>query len=173
MGTRGQGRGRVGEGRKRETHLDTGVTLCDADCVPTRTGIEQADFAIATGRDEEVARGVKRDALNRIPMSSQHALRALRAPEIPQLDRMFTRRSSQHMLSRGMPHDLSHASRRNIDPQHRLKVARLPMFRAPSFERMGVDFPEEGFAVFAGGGDEGVVKGGPVGVEDGGGVASR
>ena len=72
-----------------------------------------------------------------------------------------------------MKQDLTDFSGGPVDPKDGVKVLRDPSLGAPPFERGRGDGPDHYFAVFACGGDEGVVVRGPVGVEDGGGVGAR
>ena len=140
-------------------------------CVSTSTRVEQSDFPVSASRHEECTGGVERQTLYSIPMPTQNALCILRTAQIPELDGMLARSGRKDVIRRWVPRNLPHTSRRNIDPQHRIKIHRLPTFRTPPVKSVRVEFPDEGFAVFAGGGDDGVVEGGPGGVEDWGGVA--
>lgn len=67
---------------------------------------------------------------------------------------------------------MTDAARRVVHPCSTLEVLELPTVLSPALQRIRPDGSDEGFAVLAGGGDDGVIEGGPVSVIDGVGVAA-
>lgn len=77
------------------------------------------------------------------------------------------------MLCGGMPKDLTDLTRGRVDTKDRVEVARLPALSAPIFELGCFDLPNHDLAIFAGRGNSIIAVWGPVGIENGSGVATR
>lgn len=138
-------------------------------------GVEEAEFLITAGGDQERSTGIKRDTLDPVRMPRQRRPRALHPGiKIPELDQMVSRCAGEEVRCCGVPEDLSDFARGGKDSENGVEVAGFPGVGGPAFEEVGLgaDVPDHDGAVFATGGDDGVVVRVPVRVEDGGGVGA-
>ena len=152
--------------------LNPTMPITHPNRLTTSTGVENPEFPVSAGGRQQRSGGVKRHALNNVPMPTQHRPRLLRIGNVPQFDGAFAPTRRQHPFRTGMEQNLADLSRGPVDPKNGIEILRDPSLGAPPFERGRGHAPEHYFAVFACGGDEGVVVRGPVGVEDGGGVGA-
>ena len=76
------------------------------------------------------------------------------------------------MQARQRRKNVADTARGHVDAGDGVKVLRLPAVLAPSVEGTGLDLPDHGLAILAGGGDDRVVEGRPVRIENGPGVAA-
>lgn len=148
------------------------MALASAYGITTRSRVEEANLAVPAGSREECTSRVPSETLDGVRVSAKRNLRALRAGEVPDLDDMVARGGREDVVRGRVEEDVADTTRGDIDAGNGVKVLGLPAILSPALERGGLDGPDEGLAVLAGGGDDSVVEGGPVSVKDGAGVAA-
>lgn len=138
----------------------------------SRPRIKQPQLPIPTRRRHQVPDKIKTEALNRVRVARQTHFWVFRRTQIEQFDSMIARRPRNHVFRRRVEQHLSDTARRRANAKNGVKVVWGPFVGAPAFEDTRVNLPEEDLPVVTCGSDERVIVRGPVGVEDGCGVAS-
>ena len=149
------------------------MALGDAYGFSACAGVEQAQFAIAGGRREQLSRRVKRETLDAVAVAREHGTWRFGRAQVPQFHRVVAHGAREDVLRGWVPEHLAHFPRRCVDVQHGREVYGRPAVRVPPFENAGIDLPYEHVAVFAAGRDDRVRVRGPVCVEHRCGVAAR
>ena len=148
------------------------MALAYADRIAARTRVEHADLPISAGCDEDRAPRVESETMDGVAVAPKDGLGALGVGEVPELDDVVAGRGREDVVGCGVEKDVADTARGDVDAGDGVEVLGLPAILAPAFEDGGLDLPDHGLAIFAGGGNDGVVEWGPVCVENGGGVAA-
>ena len=148
------------------------MSFTNADRIAAGARVKQPNLAVAAGGSQQRAPRVEREALDGVRVAAKDRLGALGAREVPELDDVVAGGGREDVVCRRMEENVADTARGHVDAGDGVKVLRLPAVLAPAVEGAGLDLPDHGLAVLAGGGDDRVVEGRPVRVENGASVAA-
>lgn len=152
--------------------LDTRVSISDAHGISASARIKQTNFFVPASRDQDIADGIKREALDCVGMTTEDRLWRIEATEVPKFHDLISGSGSKDVFSGWVEKNLTDLTGGTINTRNGIEVRRYPVLLAPIVESRGLDFPNHDFPIVTTGCDDRVVEGRPGSVQDSSGVTS-
>lgn len=132
------------------------------------------DALYGTNSSKQSSSVVPGEALDRLVVSVERDLGTTRGVlDVEDSDDVVSRSDSERVVGRRVEEELTGLPASCVDPRLGLPVLGRPLFIPPPFKVLVPDLEDGHLAVLTSRGNDGVVKGRPGRVKDGGGVASR